>query len=164
MQTATRSSGASHFGRNSTAFYVSDYQGKSVFRFVRNADGTLVTPAGSILVLSYNPGPIAIGRSGNLYVTDQQNVSVEVYRKGARAYDQPMRTLLLPFVPSSVTVDRAGNEFVGGLTNGYVAVYAPRASGSAHTIQRIALPDRHADINGVAVTHRAISTCPTLTK
>ena len=54
-----------------TALYVSDWFGKSVFRFTRNADGTLVTPAGSSLVLSYNPGPIAIGVGGNLYVTDE---------------------------------------------------------------------------------------------
>ncbi|HXB83248.1 MAG TPA: hypothetical protein VNU22_07870, partial [Candidatus Acidoferrum sp.] len=29
------------------ALYVSDWYGKSVFRFVRNTDGTLQTPAGS---------------------------------------------------------------------------------------------------------------------
>lgn len=133
------------------ALYVSDFYGKSVFRFVRNADGTLQTPAGSSLVLSYNPGPIAISAGGNLFVTDEENESVEVYRKGASGYDQPIRSLLLPFVPSSVAVNRAGNEFVGGFTNGYVAVYAPGASGPAQTIQRISLPDRHPDINGVAV-------------
>jgi DNA-binding beta-propeller fold protein YncE len=58
---------------------------------------------------------------------------------------------LVPFVPSSVAVNRAGNEFVGGYSDGYVAVYAPGASGPAQTIQRIALPDRHPDVNGVAV-------------
>ena len=44
-----------------TALYLSDWYGKSVFRYVRNADGTLQSPAASSLVLSYNPGPIAIG-------------------------------------------------------------------------------------------------------
>ncbi len=138
-------------GSNPAALYVSDFYGKSVFRYARNADGTLVTPAGSSLVLTYNPGPIAIGAGGNLYVTDEENESVEVYRPGARGYDQPIRTLLVPFVPSCVAVNRAGNEFVGGFTDGYVAVYMPRASGPAQTIERISLPDKHRDINGVTV-------------
>ncbi len=134
-----------------TALYISDFYGKSVFRFVRNSDGTLVTPAGSSLVLPYNPGPIAIGHSGSLFVTDEQNESIEVYRKGATGSQQPARTLLLPFVPSCVAVDRNGYEYAGGFSNGYVAVYAPGAHGLANTIQRIALPDGHSDINGVAV-------------
>jgi hypothetical protein len=60
-------------GSAATALYVSDFYGKSVFRFARNSDGTLVTPAGSSLVLPYNPGPIAIGRTGSLFVTDEEN-------------------------------------------------------------------------------------------
>jgi DNA-binding beta-propeller fold protein YncE len=134
-----------------TALYVSDWFGKSVFRFARNADGTLVTPAGSSLVLSYNPGPIAIGVGGNLYVTDEDAESLFVYPKGATGNQAPIRQLALPFVPDCVAVDRAGHEFVGGFTNGYVAVYAKGAHGSAQTLQRIALPDGHPDINGVAV-------------
>ncbi len=133
------------------ALYVSDWYGKSVFRFARNADGTLVTPAGSSLVLPYNPGPIAIGPGGELFVTDENAESLFVYRREATGYDQPKRELDLPFVPSCVAVDRAGHEFVGGFTNGYVAVYAPEAQGNAQTLQRIALPDRHPDVNGVAV-------------
>ena len=136
---------------SANALYVSDSYGKSVFRFVRNADGTLQTPAGSSLVLPYNPGPIAIGSNGSLFVTDEDAESLYVYAKGATGYDQPKRELSLPFVPSCVAVDRAGHEFVGGFTNGYVAVYAPGASGNAQTLQRIALPDRHPDVNGVAV-------------
>ncbi len=134
-----------------TALYLSDWYGKSVFRYVRNADGTLQSPAGSSLVLPYNPGPIAIGFGGNLFVTDEDAQSLFVYAKGATGYDQPKRELALPFVPSCVAIDRAGHEFVGGFTNGYVAVYAPGAKGNAQTLQRIALPDRHVDINGVAV-------------
>ncbi|MBV8068058.1 MAG: hypothetical protein JO113_08765 [Candidatus Eremiobacteraeota bacterium] len=136
---------------SSKALYVSDWYGKSVFRFVRNADGTLQTPAGSSLVLPYNPGPIAIGSNGSLFVTDEDAESLYVYAKGATGYDQPKRVLNLPFVPSCVAVDRAGDEFVGGFTNGYVAVYAPNAQGNANTLQRVALPDRHPDVNGVAV-------------
>jgi DNA-binding beta-propeller fold protein YncE len=134
-----------------TALYVSDTYGKSVFRYVRNADGTLQSPAGSSLVLPYNPGPIAIGANGGLFVTSEDSESLFVYSKGAKSYDQPKRELTLPFLPSCVAVDRAGHEFVGGFTNGYVAVYAPGAKGNAQTLQRIALPDRHIDINGVAV-------------
>ncbi|MFY9664970.1 MAG: hypothetical protein WAL67_06225 [Candidatus Cybelea sp.] len=134
----------------SNALYVSDWFGKSIFRFARNADGSLVTPAGSSLVLSYNPGPIAIGHGG-LFVTDEDAESLFVYARHATGYDQPRRELTLPFVPSCVAVDGAGHEFVGGFTNGYVAVYAPGAQGNAGTLQRIALPDGHADINGVAV-------------
>jgi hypothetical protein len=134
----------------SNALYVSDWFGKSIFRFARNADGSLVTPAGSSLVLSYNPGPIAIGHGG-LFVTDEDAESLFVYARHATGYDQPRRELTLPFVPSCVAVDGAGHEFVGGFTNGYVAVYAPGAQGNASTLQRIALPDGHADINGVAV-------------
>jgi hypothetical protein len=134
-----------------TALYVSDWYGKSVFRYVRNPDGTLQSPAGSSLVLPYNPGPIAIGFGGSLFVTDEDTESLFVYGKGAKGYDQPKRELVLPFVPSCVAVDRAGHEFVGGFTNGYVAVYAPGAKGNAQTLQRIALPDRHVDVNGVAV-------------
>jgi hypothetical protein len=133
------------------ALYVSDWYGKSVFRFVRNADGTLQTPAGSSLVLSYNPGPIAIDSHGDLLVTDEDAESLFVYAKGAVGYDQPKRELGLPFVPSCVAVDRLGDEFVGGLSNGYVAVYAPGAKGNAKTLQRISLPDGHPDVNGVAL-------------
>jgi len=134
-----------------TALYVSDWYGKSVFRYARNADGSLQSPAGSSLVVSYNPGPIAIGSAGDLFVTDEDAESLFVYGKGAKGYDQPKRDLALPFVPSCVAVDRGGHEFVGGFTNGYVAVYAPGAQGSAPTLQRISLPDGHVDINGVAV-------------
>jgi DNA-binding beta-propeller fold protein YncE len=135
-----------------TALYISDSYGKSVFRFTRNANGTLVTPAGSSLVLSYNPGPIAIGpTSGRLFVTDTDSESVYVYAKDAKAYAQPLRQLIAPFVPSCVAVDKNGYEYVGGFTDGYVAVYAPGANGSAPTLQRIGLPDHHADINGVAL-------------
>jgi DNA-binding beta-propeller fold protein YncE len=145
VQTSARENAAA------SALYVSDWGGKSVFRFVRNADGSLVTPAGSSLVLSYNPGPIAIGNGGKLFVTDEDAESLFVYRKEAGGYDQPIRELTLPFVPSCVAVDKAGHEFVGGFSNGYVAVYAPGAQGNAATLQRIALPDGHSDINGVAV-------------
>lgn len=133
------------------ALYVSDTYGKSIFRFVRNADGSLVTPAGSSLVLPYHPGPIAIASGGSLFVSDQENESVEVYRKGASGYAQPTRSLLLPFAPSCVAVDRGGYEYVGGYSNDFVAVYAPGAHGPANTIARISLPDGHPDINGVAV-------------
>lgn len=134
-----------------TGLYVSDWYGKSVFRFARNSDGTLVTPAGSSLVVSYNPGPIAIGFGGALFVTDEDNEYLYVYGKGATGYDQPQRELVLPFVPSCVAVDRQGHEFVGGLTNSYVAVYAPGAEGNATTLQRIAPPDGDRHINGVAL-------------
>lgn len=135
-----------------TALYISDYYAKSVFRFARNSNGSLVTPAGSSLVLSYNPGPIAIGpTSGRLFVTDEDSESIYVYAKDAKGYAQPLRELIAPFVPSCIAVDKAGNEYVGGFTNGYVAVYAAGASGSAPTLQRIALPDRHADVNGLAL-------------
>lgn len=135
----------------SKALYLSDWYGKSVFRYVRNADGTLQSPAGSSLVLPYNPGPIAIGPGGQLFVTDEDSQSLFVYAKGAKGYDQPKRELALPFVPSCVAVDQAGHEFVGGFTNGYVAVYAPGAKGNAQTLQRISLPDGHPDVNGLAV-------------
>ena len=138
-----------HAGK--TALYLSDWYGKSVFRYVRNADGTLQSPAGSSLVLPYNPGPIAVGFGGSLFVTDEDSSSLFVYAKGATGYDQPKRELALPFVPSCVAVDRAGHEFVGGFTNGYVAVYAPGAKGNAQTLQRISLPDGHPDVNGLAV-------------
>ena len=62
-----------HQDAGTTGLYVSDWYGKSVFRFTRNSDGTLVTPAGSSLVVSYNPGPIAIGFGGALFVTDEDN-------------------------------------------------------------------------------------------
>jgi DNA-binding beta-propeller fold protein YncE len=137
--------------KSPAALYVSDWYGKSVFRFVRNADSTLMAPPASSLVLPYNPGPIALGATGNLFVTDEDAESLFVYRKGASGYDQPSRELVLPFVPSCVAVDRAGHEFVGGFSNGYVAVYAPGAQGQAKTLQRIALPDRHPDVNGVAI-------------
>jgi sugar lactone lactonase YvrE len=134
-----------------TALYASDFYGKSVFRFVRNGDGTLQTPAGSSLVLGYNPGAIAIGSSGALFVADEENESVEVYPADASGYASSTRTLLLPFVPSAIAVDGAGYEYAGGFTNGYVAVYKPGAKGTANTIERISLPDKHPDINGLAI-------------
>jgi sugar lactone lactonase YvrE len=133
------------------AVYASDFFGKSVFRFVRNANGTLQTPAGSSLVLGYNPGAIAISSTGSLFVADADSESIDVYSKGASGYASATRTLSLPFVPNAIAVDVAGYEYAGGLTNGYVAVYKPGAKGFANTIQRIALPDRHPDINGVAI-------------
>ena len=134
----------------SAALYVSDAIGKSVFRFVRNANGTLQTPAGSSLVLSYNPFAIAV-RGMDLYVTNQVNNAVDVFKAGATGSAKAKRTLLLQFEPTSVAVDANGYLFVGGSTNGYVAVFAPGAHGSATPVQEIALPDRHPDINGVAV-------------
>ena len=107
---------------STAALYVSDSYGKSVFRFVRRSDGTLQTPAGSSLVLPYNPGPIAIANNGNLFVTDEQNESIEIYHKGATGSAQPSRTLLLPFVPSCVAVDAKGYEYAGGFSNGHIAV------------------------------------------
>ncbi|HXO17912.1 MAG TPA: hypothetical protein VN909_07050, partial [Candidatus Dormibacteraeota bacterium] len=88
---------------------------------------------------------------GSLFVTDENAESLFVYAKGATGYDQPKRELVLPFVPSCVAVDAEGHEFVGGFTNGYVAVYAPGAQGNAQTLQRIALPDGHPDVNGVTI-------------
>jgi DNA-binding beta-propeller fold protein YncE len=138
-------------GGTTTALYISDWYGKSIFRFTRNANGTLVTPAGSSLVLGYNPGPIAIGATGKLFVTDQDSESIYVYKKDAKGYAQPERELIAPFVPSCVAVDKNGYEYVGGFTDGYVAVYAPGATGMANTLQRIGLPDKHADVNGVTL-------------
>jgi len=137
--------------KTASALYVSDWYAKSVFRFVRNADGSLQTPAGSSLVLPYNPGPVAVGAGGQLFVTDEDSDSLFVYAKGATGYDQPKREISLPFLPSCVAVDANGYEYVGGFTNGYVAVYAPGAQGDANTLQRIALPDGHPDVNGVTV-------------
>jgi hypothetical protein len=141
---------APDFG-GTTALYVSDSWGKSVFRFVRNADGTLQQPAGSSLVVSYIPGAISVGPGGRLFVTSQNNQTLQVYPPLATGYTPAQRTLTLPFLPTSVAVDRNGYQYIGGLTNGYVAVYAPGARGTAKTIQRISLPDRHPTINGVAV-------------
>jgi sugar lactone lactonase YvrE len=132
------------------ALYVSDNIGKSVFRFVINGNGTLQPPAGSSLVLPYNPFAIAIA-GGELYVTNQVNNSVEVYKAGSTGSTKSKRSLLLNFEPTSVAVDANGYEFVGGSTNGYVAVFAPKAKGHASPIQEISLPDGHATINGVAV-------------
>ncbi|HTA53119.1 MAG TPA: hypothetical protein VK755_00115 [Candidatus Acidoferrales bacterium] len=151
LQSPSRLQSLAQQDTGKSALYVSDWYGKSVFRFVRNADGSLVTPAGSSLVLSYNPGPIAIGADGSLFVTDEDAEALYVYAKGASGYDQPTRELTLPFVPDCVAVDSAGDEFVGGFTNSYVAVYGPGAKGNASTLQRIALPDGHSTINGVAV-------------
>jgi DNA-binding beta-propeller fold protein YncE len=151
QRTAVQRSAARQAALPLNALYVSDTYGKSVFRFERNADGTLVSPPGSSLVLPYHPGPIAVGPNGTLFVSDQENQSIEVYPRRATGYQQPSRTLLLPFAPSCVAVDANGYEYVGGYTNGYVAVYAPHAHGPAGTLQRIALPDGHPAVNGVAV-------------
>ncbi len=133
------------------ALYVSDSYGKSVFRFALASDGTLVAPAGSSLVLAYNPGAIAVGPGGLLYVCDQGNESIEVYKPRASGSAKPLRSLMLPFAPSSVGVDANGYLFVGGFSNGFVAVYAPKAHGMAPSIQQIALPDHHLSVNGVAL-------------
>jgi hypothetical protein len=82
-----------------SALYVSDWYGKSVFRYVRNADGSLQSPAGSSLVVPYNPGPIAIGPGGALFVTDEDRQSLFVYGKEAKGYAQPTRELVLPLAP-----------------------------------------------------------------
>jgi len=132
------------------ALYVSDNVGKSVFRFVLNADGTLQTPAGSSLVLPYNPLGIAINGT-SLFVTNQVNNSIEVYTAGSTGSASPKRSIQLNFEPTSVAVDSHGNTFVGGSTTGFVAVFAPRAHGRATPIQVISLPDGHKLINGVAV-------------
>jgi sugar lactone lactonase YvrE len=132
------------------ALYVSDTVGKSVFRFVLNSNGTLQTPAGSSLVLPYNPFAIAI-QGKNLYVTNQVNNSVQVYTAGATGSAKAKRSVLLAFEPTAVAVDKNGFLFVGGSTNGFVAVFAPGAKGIASPLQEIALPDRHPTINGVAV-------------
>ncbi len=133
------------------ALYVSDNIGKSVFRFVLNADGTLRAPAGSSLVLGFNPGSIAIGPKGNLFVASLVNNSVEIYKKGACCYDKATRRVVLNFQPTGIAVDANGYLYVGGSTTGYVAVFAPSAKGRAKPLQVISLPDRHFTVNGVAV-------------
>jgi sugar lactone lactonase YvrE len=133
------------------ALYVSDNVGKSVFRFVIKADGTLVAPPGSSLVLPYNPGAIAIGKKGNLFVVSQTNNSLQVYKPLASGSANPIRHLNFDFQPTSVAVDAKGYVYVGGSTNGFVSVYAPGAHGFATPVQKIALPDRHPAVNGVAV-------------
>lgn len=135
----------------SNALYVSDNIGKSVFRFVINTDGTLQAPAGSSLVLPYNPGAIAVGSRGTLFVVSQTNNSMQLYRAKATGSSKPFRQLKFDFQPTSVAVDSKGYMYVGGSTNGFVSVYVPSAHGFATPIQKIALPDRHAAINGVAV-------------
>jgi sugar lactone lactonase YvrE len=133
------------------ALYVSDAIGKSVFRFALNGDGTLKTPAGSSLVLPYNPGAIAIGPAGKLFVVSLVNNSIIVYPKGACCDDKPLKHIALNFQPTSVAVDSKGYVYVGGSTTGYVAVFTPNAIRRAKPIQVISLPDRHPTVNGVAV-------------
>jgi sugar lactone lactonase YvrE len=134
------------------ALYVSDNVGKSVFRFVINGNGMLQTPAGSSLVLGFNPGSIAIAQGGKeLFVANLVNNAINVYKAGVTAYTPPKRTLILNFQPSGVAVDTNGNLFVGGSTTGYVAVFAPKAKNHAKPIQVISLPDKHFTVNGVAV-------------
>jgi sugar lactone lactonase YvrE len=133
------------------ALYVSDSVGKSVFRFVLNTNGTLRAPAGSSLVLGYNPGSIAIGPKGNLFVVSLVNNSVQIYKKGACCYAKAVRTVILGFGPTGIAVDTNGYLYVGGSTTGYVAVFAPNAKGRAKPVQVISLPDRHFTVNGVAV-------------
>jgi hypothetical protein len=131
--------------------YVSDNIGKSVFRFVINPDGTLQAPAGSSLVLPYNPGAIAVGSRGTLLVVSQTNNALFLYKSKATGSTKPFRQVNFDFQPTSVAVDSKGYLYVGGSTNGFVSVYAPGAHGFATPIQKIALPDRHALTNGVAV-------------
>jgi len=133
------------------ALYVSDNIGKSVFRFVLAPNGTLKAPAGSSLVLPYNPGSIAIGPKGNLFVTSLVNNSVQIYKKGACCYDKATRQVTLAFQPTGIAVDANGYLYVGGSTTGYVAVFAPSAKGRAQPVQVISLPDRHFTVNGVAI-------------
>jgi sugar lactone lactonase YvrE len=133
------------------ALYVSDNIGKSVFRFVLNTNGTLRAPAGSSLVLGYNPGSIAIGPKGNLFVVSLVNNSVQVYKKGACCNAKAVRTVILGFGPTGIAVDANGYLYVGGSTTSYVAVFAPGARGRAKPVQVISLPDRHFTVNGVAV-------------
>ncbi len=133
------------------ALYVADNVGKSVFRFVLNGDGTLKAPAGTSLVLPYNPGAIAIGQNGSLFVVRLVNNSVQIYKPKACCYDKPIRQVKLQFQPTSIAVDAKGYLYVGGSTTGYVAVFKPGARGIATPVQVISLPDRHFTVNGVAV-------------
>ncbi len=151
-----QTAGPSSFARMTAAtapkaLYVSDNIGKSVFRFVLNTNGTLRAPAGSSLVLGYNPGSIAIGPKGNLFVVSLVNNTVEVYKKGACCYAKAVRTVILSFGPTGIAVDAHGYLYVGGSTTGSVAVFAPSAKGRAKPVQVISLPDRHFTVNGVAV-------------
>jgi sugar lactone lactonase YvrE len=133
------------------ALYVSDNIGKSVFRFVLNGDGTLKTPAGSSLVLPYNPGPIAVGPNGYLYVISLVNNSIQGYRPHVAGKKNPFRQIKLSFQPTGIAVDANGYIYVSGSTTGYTAVFAPFAHGPATPVQIISLPDRHFTVNGVAV-------------
>jgi hypothetical protein len=105
----------------------------------REPDGYLTTPA--------NPGGIAIGPDGDLYVAEEtthqsgRGCAIEVFAPGATGAAKPLRVLHMPEdspCASVIAVDNHGYLVVYGFVNGSLYVYKPNARGHEKPFEQAA--------------------------
>jgi|SRR6516165_1673238 hypothetical protein len=124
------------------------YRASKVYRFRLDANGLPgKTPDGVLILSARNPGSIAIGPEGDLYVSSAGTPSgcktkcfVEVFAPGASFHAKPIRVLYVPQQPLYVAVDQQGYLDVSTLRNRgtMTNVYAPDARGHDRPINRLA--------------------------
>ena len=124
-----------------------------VDRYAANSSG-VATPIGSISTGQLQPGPIAIGADGTLYVVEWTGFpEISTIQEFAPGAATPARTLG-PFAPGTtvpaiavdpqnelyVALSVYGGQFGSTLTGNTIAVYAPGASGVATPIRTLLNP------------------------
>ena len=119
-----------------------------VYRYPLDANGLPSrTPDGRLDLHFRNPGGIAIGPDGDLYVSDsgdayackkEQLCVVDVFAPQASGHAKPIRTLYVPQQPQYVAVDQRGYLDVSVLQDpGTTNVYAPHANGHDNPVNTL---------------------------
>jgi hypothetical protein len=123
------------------------YKASKIYRYPLDANGLPGKTSDGVLILNaQNPGGIAIGSDGDLYVSSLGTPSgcghkcfVEVFASGASGHAKPVRVLYVPQQPFHVAVDQQGYLDVSTLKSGgqVTNVYAPNAQGHDTPINQI---------------------------
>jgi hypothetical protein len=128
------------------------YSPSKIYRYPLDDNGLpSKTPDGSLTLRNPNPGGIAIGPDGDLYVASSGNANgcknvkhcfVEVFAPLASHQAKPIRVLYVPQRPLWLALDQQGYLDVGTLDrNGRVTVvYAPNAQGHDAPIKQYFTP------------------------
>jgi hypothetical protein len=123
------------------------YAPSKIYRYPLSAEGLPSrTPDGELTVHAHNPGSIAIGPNGDLYVsvprtpgTCNGKCFVEVFAPLASHHAKPIRVLYVPQDPLYVAVDHQQGYLDVSTLQGHsnVNVYAPNARGHDKPVNQI---------------------------